>query len=168
MSENKCKRVLEEVIVKGRPIRLRLACEDDKEKLIKFYESLSVETIYNRFMGVIRYFDPYVESLFKKHKTIVIVAEDKETGEIVGVSEAVGDESGAAESGIAVLERYQRGGLGTALARAIVNEAKRAGFKKLYGYILSENLGAYKLAKKFGARITRNYGEMLRIEIPLL
>jgi GNAT superfamily N-acetyltransferase len=162
-----CGRVIEVLNVEGKRIRIRTACKRDREKLIKFYESLSTETIYNRFMGIIRYFDPYVDDLLKRYKSIVIVAEDEETGDIVGVSEAVGDEKGSAESGIAVLERYQRKGIGTALAKAIVEESRRAGFKTLYGYILSENIGAYKLAKKFGAKIKRSYGTMTRIEIPL-
>ncbi len=167
MTANKCNEIFERTIIKGRPIRIRLACDKDREKLIKFYESLSVETIYNRFMGVIRYFDPYVDNLLRKSKSLVIVAEDEESNEIVGVAEAVGDESGAAESGIAVLERYQRGGLGTLMAKILVEKSKEAGFKKLYGYIFSHNLGAYRLAKKFGARIKRDYGDIMRIEIPL-
>ncbi len=167
MTLEECKKTFKKVVIRGRPIGIRLACKNDREKLIRFYESLSVETIYNRFMGVIRYFDPYVDSLLRKSKAIVIVAEDEEKDEIVGVAEAVGDERGAAESGIAVLERYQRGGLGTAMAKILVEKSKKLGFKTLYGYILSHNMGAYKLAKKFGARIKRDYGEMIRIEIPL-
>jgi len=167
LAEDKCNEIFKRAVIKSRPVRIRLVCDKDREKLIKFYESLSVETIYNRFMGVIRYFDPYVDSLLRKSKSIVIVAEDEENNEIVGVAEAVGDESGAAESGIAVLEKYQRGGLGTLLAKVIVEKSKEIGFKKLYGYIFSHNLGAYRLAKKFGAIIKRDYGDIMRIEISL-
>jgi len=152
--------------VRCREVIIRVATREDRDKLVKFYEALSVESVYNRFMGIIRFFDPYVDRLLSERKSVVVVAEDKREGLIVGVAEAVGDEE-AAESGIAVLEAYQRAGLGTELARALVLEARKAGFKKLYGYVLRDNIAALRLARKFGAVIKQRYPDMIRLEISL-
>ncbi len=151
---------------RGLTLRIRTACKKDREALIRFYESLSAETIYTRFFAVIRYFDPYVDKLLSSSRAVVVVAEAPD-GRIVGIAEAVGDETGAAESGIAVLEEFQGQGVGTALGKAILEAARRCGFRKLYGYIMPTNQAAYRLASKFGARIVGTYEAMYRIEFDL-
>jgi len=164
-----CNRKLGRLTVRGRPVTIRRACKADRDALIRFYSRLSTETLYSRFMSIIRYFDPYVDKLLSGSRTVVIVAEDEVTGEIVGVAEAIGDESGdAAESGIAVLEDYQGAGLGKAMAVALLEEARRAGFKKLYAYLLSANAAARRLAERFGARYVGYYGDMVRMELQLV
>jgi RimJ/RimL family protein N-acetyltransferase len=150
----------------GLRLRIRIACRRDREALIRFYESLSAETIYTRFFAVIRYFDPYVDRLLSSSRSVVVVAEAPD-GRIVGIAEAVGDESGAAESGIAVLEEFQGRGIGTALGRAILDAARRCGFTKLYGYVMPSNRAAIRLALKFGARIVGRYESLYRIEFDL-
>jgi RimJ/RimL family protein N-acetyltransferase len=98
----------------------------------------------------------------------VVVAENPETGEIVGVAEAVPDKSGnAAEAGIVVLERYQGRGLGTLLAKALSKALWEAGVRKVVGYILPENLKAYRLVKRLGGRIVSYYESMYLVEVPV-
>ncbi len=152
-------------VVRGRRVAIRRACPGDRDEMIRFYNRLSAETLYNRFMSIIRYFDTYVDRLLSDSRTLVLVAEDVETGEIVGIAEAVGDEKGEAECGIAILESYQGAGLGTAMGRVFLQEARKEGFKKLYAYMLASNLAPLKLARKFGARITGRHGDMLRAEL---
>jgi RimJ/RimL family protein N-acetyltransferase len=162
----RCGRLLGTHRARGVELRIRIACRKDRDALIRFYESLSLETIYTRFFGIIRYFDPYVDKLLSNARAVVVVAEAPD-GRIVGVAEAVGDESGNAESGIAVLEEFRGMGVGTALARAIVRVSRECGFRKLYGYVLANNTAAYRLATKFGARLVGSYESMYRIEIDL-
>ncbi len=159
------KRVIDRLEVDGEEVVIREACDEDKDALIRFYESLRAETIYTRFFTIIKYFQPYVERILSKSSSVIVVAEAS-NGRIVGVAEAVADD-GDAESGIAVLEAYQGKGIGKALARAIVRLAAEKGLKRLYGYIMTGNYRAYRLAKKFGARVVENYGDMLLMEIPV-
>ncbi len=149
----------------GSPIIIRRAGSRDREKLIRFYEKLSTECIYNRFMGIIRYFDPYVDSLLKGN-AIVVVAETP-GGEIVGVAEAVFDEEGKAESGIAVLDSYQGKGIGSLLGKYILSEARKAGIKRMYAYILPTNIRALNMALKYGARIEKKYTGMTYVVFDL-
>ncbi len=162
-----CGRLLGTHRARGVELRIRIACAKDRDKLIRFYESLSLESIYTRFFGIVRYFDPYVDSLLRNSRAVVVVAEAPD-GRVVGVAEAVGDERGYAESGIAVLEDFRGMGVGTALGEAILRVSRECGFRKLYGYIMPENRAAYRLAMKFGARVVRQYESMYRIEFDLL
>lgn len=159
------RRVVERLVIEGETITIREACSDDKDALVRFYESLREETVYTRFFTIIRYFQPYVERVLSKSRSVVVVAE-AEDGRIVGVAEAVADD-GDAESGIAVLEAYQGRGVGKALARAILKLAAEKGFRRLYGYIMSGNYRAYRLARRFGARVVENYGDLILMEIPV-
>jgi GNAT superfamily N-acetyltransferase len=160
-----CKILFKGPLKNGMIITIRRACKKDREKLIKFYEKLSTECIYNRFMGIIRYFDPYVDKLLKE-RAIVIVAETS-SGEIVGVAEAVFDEKGRAESGIAVLDKYQGHGIGSLLGKYILEEARNAGIKKMYAYIMSSNTRALSMALKHGAKIEKKYSGMTYIVFDL-
>lgn len=158
-----CGRVLGSVEVGGEIVVIREACEADKGALVRFYESLSVETIYTRFFSIIRYFQPYVDKLLSRTRNVVVVAEASD-GRIIGVAEAVADD-GDAESGIAVLEAYQGRGVGKALAAALLRLAGERGIRRLYGYVMAGNAAAYRLATRFGARVARHYGDMILMEI---
>ncbi|WP_131159967.1 GNAT family N-acetyltransferase [Aeropyrum pernix] len=150
----------------GRRVRIRGLCPGDRDKLIRFYKSLSEETIYTRFFAVVRYFDPYIDRLLHDRCTLVVVAEDLDSGEIVGMAESFVDEkTGAAEGGIIVREDYQGHGLGSILASVMISILKPAGVKKLYGYVLSDNQRAITLARKLGARTLREQPGLVRVEV---
>ncbi|MCE4617807.1 MAG: GNAT family N-acetyltransferase [Desulfurococcales archaeon] len=152
------------VLKDGTPVEVERATPEDREKLIHFYEALSAECIYNRFMSIIRYFDPYVDSLFRGN-AIVLMA--KVNDKVVGVAEVVYDDRGMGESGIAVLDEYQGKGIGSLLGRLIIEEAKKNGIKKFYAYILPTNMKALQMALKHGARIVKRYSGMLYLEFDL-
>ena len=96
----------------------------------------------------------------------MVVAEREDTGEIVGVAEAIpsGDK---AEGGIVVLESYQSRGIGSALARALSRALREAGIRVVVGYILPDNIKALRLVKKLGGRLRRSYESMVLVEIPV-
>lgn len=162
-----CGRVLDKLNVDGREIIIRGLCPEDRDKLLRFYEKLRDETIYTRFFSVIRYFNPYVERLVSSTGILAIVAEDAQSGEIVGVAELVLDRDGVAEGGIIVLERLQGKGIGSAMALALKRVAREHGIKMVYGYILADNIKAYRLVKKLGGKPKSYYSSMIYVEIPL-
>jgi len=161
-----CGRVFDRMVVEGREIVIRGACPDDKEKLVRFYERLSAETIYTRFFSIVRHFDPYVERLLSSAKSLVVVAEDAATGDIVGMAELIVEDS-KAEGGIVVLEDLQGKGIGSRLAEAMRVAAVEHGIEKVYGYVLPDNVRALKLVKKLGGRVVARYPSMLYVEVPV-
>jgi hypothetical protein len=62
------------------------ACRDNRDRLIKSYESLDSETVYERFYHVVKDFSSYVNSLVEGG-ALVVVAELN--GVIIGVAGAV-------------------------------------------------------------------------------
>ncbi len=161
-----CGRILDRFTVDNLEVSIRGVCPEDKEKLLKFYERLSEETIYTRFFSIIRYFNPYVDRLVSTSGILAIVAEN-ELGDIIGVAELVLDKSGAAEGGIVVLEALQGKGIGSRLAMALKKVARDFGIKKVYGYIMADNVKALKLVKKLGGKPKSYYSSMIYVEISL-
>ncbi len=162
-----CGRVFDEFSAGGRRIVIRGLCPDDKEKLLEFYEKLRDETIYTRFFSIMRHFAPYVKRLVSSSNIYAVIAEDADTGDIVGVAELVVDESGAAEGGIVVLEEMQGKGIGSRLADTLARIARERGIRKVYGYIMADNIRALRLVKKLGGRPRNYYSSMIYVEIPL-
>ena len=161
-----CGRVFERLELPGAGrVVIRGLCPGDRDRLLEFYEKLSLETIYTRFFSIIRYFDPYVDRLIRG-RAYVVVAEREDTGERIGVAEAIpsGDK---AEGGIVVLESYQGRGIGSALARALSRALSEAGIRLVVGYILPDNIRALRLVKKLGGRLRRSYDSMVLVEIPV-
>lgn len=159
--------MLAEISIDSRRIIIRGICPEDRDKLLDFYNKLSDETIYTRFFSIIRYFDPYVERLVSKSGILGVVAEDVETGEIVGVAELILEKNGVAEGGIVILESMQGKGLGSTMAKVMRDIARSFGIKRVYGYILADNVKALKLVKKLGGRLKEYYSSMILVEIPL-
>lgn len=149
----------------GKRVVIRGMCSWDKDRVIRFYEKLSLETIYTRFFSIIRYFEPYVNKLIKEG-ALVIVAEDADTGEIVGIAEAI-PQGEVAEGGIVVLEEYQGRGIGMAMARALNRVLHERGIKKVVGYILPDNVKAFRLIKRLGGRLVKYYESMILAEVPV-
>lgn len=162
-----CGRVLARLVKDGEEIIIRGLCPEDRDKLIKFYKRLSDETIYTRFFSIIRYFDPYVDRLVSSTGILAVVAEESSTGEIIGVAELVLDKKGNAEGGIIILEKMQGKGIGTAMAHAVKSLAREYGIRRVYGYILGDNIKALRLVKKLGGRPKNYYSSMIYVEIPL-
>ena len=161
-----CGRVFYQYVTRdGKRIRIRGMCPEDKDRLIEFYEKLSLETIYTRFFSIIKYFEPYVEKLVKS-SGCVIVAEDLDTGEIVGVAEAI-PEGDKAEAGIVVLEGYQGKGIGKMMAKAMNRALYERGIKVVVGYIMLGNVKALRLVKSLGGRPVKYYESMILVEIPI-
>jgi len=162
-----CGKVFDEFEVDGHRIVIRGLCPDDKEKLLSFYEKLRDETIYTRFFSIIRHFTPYVDRLISSSRIYSVVAENEDTEEIIGVAELVLDKNGAAEGGIVVLEAMQGKGIGSRLAKALATVARNVGIRKVYGYIMADNIRALRLVKKLGGRPKNYYSSMIYVEIPL-
>ncbi len=161
-----CGKVFDRLKINDVEIVIRGACPGDREKLISFYERLSAETIFTRFFSIIRHFEPYVDQILSSSKSLVVVAERVDTGEIVGIAELIAENS-KAEGGIVVLEELQGRGIGSRLAMALKDAALEHNIRWVYGYILPDNIRAIRLVKKLGGRIKSKYPSLYYVEIPI-
>ena len=72
------------------------------------------------------------------------------------------EEPESAEIAITVIDDFQRSGLGSILMKALLDAAHYYGIRKLYGFIIQDNLSMVKLMEKFGASVIRDSGYLLK------
>ncbi len=152
-----------------RPIRA-----DDKEALKAGFERLSETSRYRRFLS------PHDELSDKEltyfteidhHNHEALVAIDPQTGEGVGVARYVRSEEDphVAELAIAVVDDWQRRGVGTRLAAALADRAREEGITTFTGLVLADNKLMLNLAEELGQARTgpREQGTVeLAIDLP--
>jgi len=143
-------------------VNVRGACPGDLDKIIDFYSSLSLETIYSRFMSASRNLRPYIERVYAQGGVIIVAEVDDR---IIGVAEAVPISGDAAEVGIVVHDDYQGMGIGRILGKTLLKAARITGVKVAKAYVLPGNYRALKLARKLGFRVDRNLGGMLELTL---
>ena len=133
-----------------RPIR-----PEDKRALIGGFERLSDQSRYRRFLtphgrlseAELRYFTEV-----DHHDHEALVAIDPRTGDGVGVARYVRsrEDRSSAELAIAVVDAWQRRGVGTRLAIALADRARHEGVTVFTGLVLAENELMLNLAKELG------------------
>jgi RimJ/RimL family protein N-acetyltransferase len=144
---------------------IRGACRGDRDRLIKFYESLDSETLYERFYHVIRDFSSYVDSLIEGG-ALVVVAELN--GVIIGVAEAVACREDYAEVGVVIAREFRGRGLGTALCSSLGDACRVAGIKGLVAYARRYNAPVLNIARRLGATIKKGpEPDLVTIEVCL-
>jgi GNAT superfamily N-acetyltransferase len=133
-----------------RPIRA-----DDKEQLKAGFERLSETSRYRRFLSPhdelsdeeLRYFTE-----IDHHDHEALVAINPHTGEGVGVARYVRSEEDpeVAELAVAVVDDWQRRGVGTRLAAALADRAREEGITAFTGLVLADNQLMLNLADELG------------------
>ncbi|WP_433263320.1 N-acetyltransferase family protein [Actinosynnema sp. CS-041913] len=87
----------------------------------------------------------------------------------VGIARLAATDQGTAEMAIAVVDRWQRKGVGTRLITALGNLATDLSYPGLTGEVLYENLPVLRLVRRAfpGARLEPSEDEVIRISYPL-
>jgi RimJ/RimL family protein N-acetyltransferase len=123
-----------------------------------FVRCLSPESKHYRFLGAVRELTPQeVKRLcdVDGHRSMAFVAMVEEHGRprMIGVSRyAPSAESSAREIAITVADDWQHRGLGTRLARALIQHAREHGVRKLYSVDLADNARMRMLAEDLGMK----------------
>ncbi len=157
-----------DAIVPFRPIR-----PGDAEALQVFHRTLSPESVYQRYFGIV----PELSTERANHFAAVdgcdryaLVALDPDFSEaIVGVA-SFDREGGTrrAECGIAVADDWQRRGVGRGLIRELLRAAARRGVGTAYGYVLPDNRAMLGLLRKVGYASKTGYeGGRVWVELNL-
>lgn len=157
-------------------IRLRPIEPGDAERLERFHERLSEDTIYRRYHGPHpRLREREIRFLVGAHGDghIAWVACDA-SNEILGVCRVVGSPShpGHGEVGIVVADEVQHVGIGRRLLTRVLIEARERGFDSVEALILGTNLHARDLfvsvAKELGIDCRASWdGGVLTLQLGL-
>jgi acetyltransferase len=154
----------------GRSVFLRPIRPEDEALHEEMLNSLSTEA--RRF----RFFSPFKDASHEMvirytqidyDREIAIIAELVEGGrkKMAGVVRLIADPyNETAEYAIVIGDRWQGQGLGTIMTRYILEIAKIRGIKKIYAYLLQDNINMHHLFQKFGFSIQKEE-DMYRVDL---
>jgi RimJ/RimL family protein N-acetyltransferase len=144
-------------------ITTRTLTTKDRDGIVEMFTQLSPESRYRRFLAVKRTLTPReLDGLMAidhvNHEAIVAV--DERDGSIVGVCRYVRerDRPAAAEFAIEVVDRWQRMGIGTTLAREVTRRASDNRIELLSAVTFPDNRPARALLRRLGFRIAHRGG----------
>ncbi len=148
----------------GQSILLRPIMPQDEPLIVKFHQSLSTETVRNRFYNVMKLEDRIAHERLVRvcmndyDREIALVAQSSSSDgapEIIGVSRLSKIRgTNEAEASVVVADAWQSRGIGTALLEEAVKIAKIEGVSRLFATALSENLEVqHVLTKKLGFKV---------------
>jgi RimJ/RimL family protein N-acetyltransferase len=149
-----------------RPIR-----PSDRHALLRAFERLSDESRYRRFMSpksrlTERELDHLTDVDQVTHEALVAFGPD---GDMLGVARYAPwpGRAGVADLAITIADDWQGRGLGTELARQVVEAARGNGITTLTASALWENHGARRLLRRLGFRPCRSEGGVLDFRLEL-
>jgi acetate---CoA ligase (ADP-forming) len=152
------------VLRDGSTIHLRGARTTDRDGVVDFYESLSLQSRYFRFFGGMASFGHLVDRWLERGGLGLIALQ---MGRIVGHAYYGNVSPHRAEVGFAVADEMQGRGLGTILLGQLAAAASGAGIEEFEATILAENRQMLDVFRDSGfpIRIMSGSGE-IRIEFP--
>lgn len=114
------------------------------------FACLSPQSRYLRFHSPVPRLPPAVRDRLVDLDGVrhaAVVAEARDLGPI-GLAEVFGDGRGTADLAIAVVDAWQRRGIGTRLLHAVAALAEQIGYTELRGSVLPENVAMQRLARR--------------------
>lgn len=142
----------------GTPVTLRAARPDDGELIQELVRGLSMKSRYQRFFSPIHELTPRMLDLFTHNaptQAMTLVAVVQQDGKEVAIAMAqyVADPfPDRCDFGVVVADEWQRGGLGRKLLEALICIARAAGFERIEGDVLVENVAIHRLMRDMGFR----------------
>ena len=153
----------------GQKVTIRPIRPEDEPLMVNFHEGLSERSVY------LRYFSPLklqqrvahtrlVRICFNDYdREIALVAEHKDgdgKSQIVGVARLSKlHTNNAGEFAVVVTDAWQHKGLGTELAKRLIQIGKNEKMARLVAYTLRENKDMQQMCKKVGFKVRTPVGE---------
>ncbi len=155
-------------------LQIRPIGPEDRKALAEGFERLSDESRYRRFLaprGSLSDAELRYLTEVDHHDHEALVAIDPATGQGVGVARYIRSKSDpkSAELAVAVIDEWQRMGVGTRLGTALVDRAQEEGIAVFTGLVLTENESMLSLARELGEARTahQEHGTVeLTVELP--
>ena len=149
-----------------RPIR-----PEDAEFERRFFDALSEQSRYQRFLNQMAHLPPQMLARFTQldyDRELALVALAPDASEFVGVGRYSPNADGeTAEFALTVADAWQGRGVGRALLERLCDCARSAGYRTLYGYILNANRDMLGLAERLGFVQSGREGDLVTVARPL-
>jgi GNAT superfamily N-acetyltransferase len=157
----------------GARVAVRPVRSSDKEIIADGFSRMGERSRYQRFMtvrdalsaGELRYLTEV-----DHHDHEALLAFDAESGEGLGVARFVRNPADptAAEAAVAVVDAWQRRGLGTALTALLANRARQEGVERFTALLLATNEGMMRMLRRLGPiRVVSRDGPVVEVEMDL-
>jgi GNAT superfamily N-acetyltransferase len=157
----------------GAEVAVRPVRPSDKEVIADGFSRMGERSRYQRFMtvqdalstGELRYLTDV-----DHHDHEALLAFEAKTGEGLGVARFVRDQSDptAAEAAVAVVDAWQRRGLGTALTALLADRAREEGIERFTALLLASNDAMMGMLRRLGpVRVVSREGPVVEAEMDL-
>jgi GNAT superfamily N-acetyltransferase len=157
----------------GERVAVRPVRPGDKEAIANAFTRLSERSRYQRFMtvhdalstGELRYLTEV-----DHHDHDALIAYDVSSGDGVGVARFIRDPATptSAEAAVAVVDDWQRRGLGTALTVLLADRAREEGIERFTALLLASNAAMMGLLRSLGpVRVVSTDGPVVEVEVDL-
>jgi RimJ/RimL family protein N-acetyltransferase len=157
----------------GHRVLVRPVRPDDKDAIADGFSRMGERSRYQRFMtvqdalstGELRYLTDV-----DHHDHEALLAFEAETGEGLGVARFVRDPANptSAEAAVAVVDAWQRRGLGTALTALLADRARHEGIERFTAMLLASNDAMMGMLRRLGPiRIVSRDGPIVEAEMDL-
>jgi GNAT superfamily N-acetyltransferase len=152
-----------ETLRDGRSVEIRAIRPDDRTALLEAISRASPKSLFRRFFAprqklTNQELDYFLNVDFVNHVALVAVAIESAKRVIVGGGRFIVVQPGRAEVAFAVIDPYQRQGLGTILMRHLGSMARAAGLRELIADVLIENSPMLKVFEHSGYPMMRTSG----------
>ena len=149
------------------PIFIRPIKPEDEPQMVKFHETLSEESVYNRYFSALKLSQRITHERLTRicfndyDREIALVAELKapkgEEKKILGVGR-LSKQHGKSEAEFAVLinDEWQRQGLGYELLRRLIEIGRNEKLTQIKGQILAENHPMQHICRKAGFKVVHD------------
>lgn len=140
----------------GRQVLVREIAEADKAGLVAAFSRLSADARYARFMAAMQQLpDAMLEHAThpaaEREFALVALANTEKTPAIVGGARyAAAAGSDTCEFAVTVVDDWHGLGLAGRLLGALIDVARRRGYRCMEGYVLSSNTAMRRLARRLG------------------
>ncbi|MGD9871766.1 MAG: GNAT family N-acetyltransferase [Thauera sp.] len=141
----------------GRPVRTRPVRPEDAKLLLGFFDALSPETRYMRFMEELDELSPAMVARFtqidydREMALIATTIDDKGAEQMIGIARyALAADGESVEFALVVADDWQRHGLGRRLMGALIEVARGKGFRSIFGDVLGKNAKMLRLMHSLG------------------
>lgn len=162
-----------ETLPDGQRLEVRAITPEDRSDLIAAVARTGAESLRRRFFVPKRSFTDqetafFLNVDFVNHVALVALLEEGNRRVIVGGGRYIATQPGEAEIAFAVIDEYQRRGIGKALTRHLVAIAQAAGLKRLSAEVLAVNLPMLRVFEQSGLRIlTKRDADLLHVTLKL-
>jgi acetyltransferase len=152
------------------PVLIRPIRPEDEPLIVRFHETLSEESVYNRYFSALKLSQRIAHERLTRicfndyDREIALVAELKvpkgEEKKILGVGRlSKQHQPDDAEFAVLINDEWQRQGLGTELLRRMIEIGRNENLRRISGVVLGDNHAMQHVCRKVGFKVSLIEGD---------